>query len=173
MQPTHASKRILLPVKPWFIAASLLAALFFAWLPMGPVVFLPDWAALVLAFWCIHQPFKVGMGIGFLMGLAMDVAEGSILGQHALAYVVLAFLANGWSRRVLWFSLPGQAAHVFLLLLLAQAAQLLLRLAVGGDFPGLAYFLSSAVAALLWHPLSYLLLLPQYRPIERDETRPI
>lgn len=173
IQPTHASKRILQPAKNWFIAASLLMAVFLAWLPIGPVLFLPDWVALVLTFWCIHQPFRVGMGAGFLLGLAMDVAEGSVLGQHALAYVLLAFAANALSRRVLWFSLFGQAVHVLPLLFLAQLVQLLLRLAANGEFPGFLYFLSSIVAALAWYPLSYLLLLPQYRPVERDETRPI
>lgn len=173
IQPTHASRRILLPAKNWFIVLSLAVALLLAWLPVGPVPLLPDWVALILAFWCIHQPYKVGMGAGFVLGLAMDVAEGSVLGQHALAYVALAFAANALARRILWFSLFGQAAHVLPLLLLAQLIQMSSRLAVGGEFPGLAWFLSSVIGALLWHPLSHLLLLPQYQPIERDETRPI
>jgi rod shape-determining protein MreD len=47
------------------------------------------------------------------------------------------------------------------------------RLMGGAEFPGLLFFLSSFVAAALWHPLTYLLLLPQYRPVERDDNRPI
>jgi rod shape-determining protein MreD len=51
--------------------------------------------ALVLAFWCVHQPLKVGMAAGFVLGLAMDVADASVMGQHALAYVLLAYGAAG------------------------------------------------------------------------------
>ncbi len=141
--------------------------------PLGRVPGIPDWLALVLCFWCIHQPLKVGMAAGFFFGLAMDVANAGVMGQHAFAYVLLAFAAGGLSRRVLWFPLVQQALHVLPLLLGAQLTMLAIRLATGAEFPGLLYFLSSFVAALLWHPLSYVLLLPQYQPVERDDNRPI
>lgn len=173
IQPTHSSRRILLPARGWFIYLSLLAALALNLIPFGRLPGIPDWLALALAFWCIHQPLKVGMGTGFVFGLVMDVANASVMGQHALAYVLLAFAAGALSRRVLWFPLAQQALHVLPLLLGAQLVMLLVRLATGAEFPGVAYFLASLVATLLWHPLSYLLLLPQYQPVERDENRPI
>jgi rod shape-determining protein MreD len=173
IQPTHASRRILQPARAWFIYLSLCAALGLNLIPFGRLPGIPDWLALTLAFWCIHQPLKVGMGAGFAFGVVMDVANGSVLGQHALAYVLLTFAAGGLSRRILWFPLAQQALHVLLLLLGTQLVMLLLRLAAGAEFPGVLHFLSSFVATLLWHPLNYVLLLPQYRPIERDENRPI
>lgn len=173
IQPSHSSRRILLPARGWFIYFSLCAALGLNLIPLGRQSGIPDWLALVLAFWCIHQPLKIGMGTGFVFGLAMDVAHAGVLGQHALAYVLLAFTAGGLSRRVLWFPLAQQALHVLPLLLGTQLVMLLVRLATGAEFPGLLYFLSSLVATLLWHPLNYLLLLPQYRPVERDDNRPI
>ena len=112
MQPTHASRRILLPVRNWFIVLTLFLALVLNLVPFGRFPGIPDWVALVLAFWCVHQPLKVGMAAGFVLGLAMDVADASVMGQHALAYVLLAFAAAGWSRRVLWFPLSQQALHV-------------------------------------------------------------
>ena len=57
------------------------------------------------------------MGAAFVLGLLMDVADGSVMGQHALAYVLLAFAAGGLSRRILWFPLSQQALHVLPLLL--------------------------------------------------------
>jgi rod shape-determining protein MreD len=54
-----------------------------------------------------------------------------------------------------------------------QMAMLVLRLIGGADFPGWSHFLSSFAAALLWIPLNYILLLPQFRPEEKDENRPI
>ncbi|WIM04944.1 MAG: rod shape-determining protein MreD [Candidatus Nitricoxidivorans perseverans] len=173
MQPTHSSRRILLPVRGWFILLTLAASLFLNLVPPGRLPLVPDWAALVLAFWCIHQPMKVGMGAAFILGLLMDVADGSVMGQHAMAYVLLAFAAGGLSRRILWFSLTMQALHVLPLLLGMQLVMLAARLVGGADSPGLSWFLGSFSAAALWYPLTYLLLLPQLQPIERDENRPI
>lgn len=173
MQPTHTSNRILLPVRPWFIALSLALAVFINMIPVGHLPGIPDWVMLVLAFWCIHQPFKIGMGWAFFLGLIMDVVDGSVMGQHALAYVPLAYVASGLSRRILWFPLLEQALHVLPMLLGAQLLMLVARMLAGGAFPGLTWFLSSVVGTALWYPLTYLLLLPQYRPVERDENRPI
>ncbi|MBV2234981.1 MAG: rod shape-determining protein MreD [Sterolibacterium sp.] len=172
-QPTHFSNRILRPVKPWFIGLSLLLAVFANMIPFGNLPGVPDWAALILIFWCVREPLKISMGIAFLLGLTMDVANGSLIGQHALAYILLAYTANSLSRRILWFPLLQQALHVLPLLLLAQGLMLAIRLLTGANFPGLDYFLGSLAAALLWPPLTYLLLLPQYRPEDKDENRPI
>lgn len=173
IQPTHSSRRILLPARAWYIYLSLAAAGVLNLMPTGYLPVMPDWVALVLCFWCIHQPLKVGMTAGFIFGLAMDVADGSVMGQHAFAYVLLAFAAGGLSRRVLWFPLWQQALHVLPMLLGVQLVMLWIRLATGAEFPGLPYFYASLAGALLWHPLNYVLLLPQYRPVERDENRPI
>jgi rod shape-determining protein MreD len=173
MPATHSSRRILLPVKRWFIFVSLIAAMFLDMIPLGQLPFVPDWVALTLAFWCIREPRKVGMGSAFLLGIAMDVADASVMGQHPLAYVALAFAANALSRRILWFPLQQQALHVLALLLATQLVMLVARMMGGGDYPGHLYLLSSIIAAALWHPMTYMLLLPQYRATERDDTRPI
>lgn len=173
MQPTHSSRRILLPVRNWFIALTLFCALLLNLIPFGRLPGIPDWVALVLTFWCVHQPLKVGMAAAFAIGLAMDVADASVMGQHALAYVLLAFAAAGLSRRVLWFPLPQQALHVLPLFLGMQLVMMAVRLIAGAEFPGVLWFLSSFVAALLWYPVTYLLLIPQFRPEDKDVHRPI
>jgi len=166
-------QRILLPVRVGYIALSLLLALVFDLMPWRAVVGLPDWVALVLAFWCIHQPRKVGIGIAWIMGLLVDAGNGALLGQHALAYAVLAFAAIGLHRRILWFSLWQQAAHVLVLLLASRVIMLAVGMIAGGLFPGIGYFLGSLVAAALWPAVSFILLLPQRRPEMVDENRPI
>ena len=173
MQPNYSSRRILLPVKPWFILATLAVALFLNLLPVGRAVALPDWVALVLAFWCVREPRFIGMSTAFVLGVLMDVAAGSVMGQHALAYLLLAYAASGLSRRILWFSLTQQALHILPLLLATQLVMVLTRLVSGADFPGFTYFLGSFVATLIWYPLTFILLLPQYQPTEKDENRPI
>jgi len=173
VQPTNRSSRILLPVKQWFVYLSLFVALGLEYIPTGRTPGLPDWVALVLVFWCVREPLVIGMGVGFVFGLLMDVGLGAAMGQHALAYVVLAYLANSLARRVLWFPAWQQALHVLPLLLLAQLLMVAVRLLAGAEFPGWSYFLSSFSSALLWLPLSFVLLLPQLQPVERDDNRPI
>ena len=166
-------QRILLPVNPLFMAGTLIAALIFNLLPWPGAVGLPDLLALVLAFWCVHQPRKVSVGKAWLMGLAMDAANGALLGQHAFAYAILAFAANALSRRLLWFGLWPQALQVFILLMGTQLIMLAIRMTAGSPFPGWLYFLGSIIGALLWPLATMLLLAPQRRPESVDETRPI
>ncbi len=103
---------ILQPVSPLFIAVSLTGAFMLNLLPWGRWIGAPDFAALVLVFWGIHQPRKVGIGIAFFMGLMMDVHDSTLLGENALAYTLLSYLAIMIHRRVLWFPVMTQAIHV-------------------------------------------------------------
>jgi rod shape-determining protein MreD len=140
---------------------------------LGRSAWLPDMLALVLVFWTIHQPLRVGMSAAFLLGLAMDVHQSALLGQHALAYTVLSFLAIAMHRRLLWFSVPSQAAQVLPLFVVAHALSLLLRLLAGDDFPGWSMLLAPVLEALLWPAVSVLLLLPQKRAPNPDANRPL
>ena len=173
MRATHSSSRILQPVNPWFIQISLLIALVLNFLPTSAWLWVPDWLSLVLIFWSIREPRHVGMGSAFLFGIAMDVADASLLGQHALAYVIAVYLAALFSRRILWFPLAQQALHVLPLLLIVPAIQLAVRMMPGVEFPGLLYVVGPFIAAALWPLLTFILLLPQYQPIEHDANRPI
>lgn len=164
---------ILLPVSPLFIITSLIGAFLLNLLPWGGLVGVPDFVALVLIFWSIHQPRKVGIGVAFCMGLLMDVHDAALLGENALVYTLLSYLAIMIHRRVLWFPVRTQALHILPLLLVAQAVQLLVRLAVTGKYPGVLFFLESLVSVALWPLLTWLLLAPQRRAVDRDDTRPI
>jgi rod shape-determining protein MreD len=108
-----------------------------------------------------------------MLGVIMDTANGALLGQHALAYSVLAFASIAFSRRVLWFPIWPQAMHVFLLLLSCQLLMLVVRMVTGGAFPGFFWFFGSVVSALLWPVVTFLLLIPQRLPESIDENRPL
>ncbi len=164
---------ILLPVSPLFIAFSLTVAFMLNMLPWGHFLGAPDFVALVLVFWGIHQPRKVGIGVAFFMGLLMDVHESTLLGENALAYTLLSYFAIMIHRRVLWFPVMTQAFHVFPLLLMTQAIQVVVRLFVSSKFPGWLHFVESVVAIALWPVVTWLLLAPQRRAVDRDDTRPI
>jgi rod shape-determining protein MreD len=173
MPTTNRPHYILLPVSPLFIAFSLVCAFMLNLLPWGRWVGAPDFVALVLVFWGIHQPRKVGIGIAFCMGLLMDVHDATLLGENALAYTLLSYLAIMIHRRVLWFPLVTQAMHVFPLLLLTQAIQVMVRFFVTGRCPGALVFIESVIAVALWPVITWLLLAPQRRAVDKDHTRPI
>jgi rod shape-determining protein MreD len=173
MPTTNRPHYILLPVSPLFIAFSLVCAFMLNLLPWGRWVGAPDFVALVLVFWGIHQPRKVGIGIAFCMGLLMDVHDATLLGENALAYTLLSYLAIMIHRRVLWFPLVTQAMHVFPLLLMTQAIQVMVRFFVTGRFPGALVFIESVIAVALWPVITWLLLAPQRRAVDKDHTRPI
>lgn len=170
-------QQLLLPAKPVFIWGSLLAALLINMLfnmgLWGRAAWIPDVLALTLVFWTVHQPLRVSIGAAFVFGLFMDVHQGALLGQHAMSYTVLSFLAITVHRRLLWFSVPSQAAQVFPLFVVAHALELLLRLSGGGAFPGWLLLLSPVLEAALWPLASVLLLAPQRRAPDPDENRPL
>jgi rod shape-determining protein MreD len=169
----HSGQPILLPVRGTFIAASIIVALAFSMLPWQDVRGVPDLVALVVVFWCVREPRWFGIGLAWLLGLVMDASNGVLFGQHAFAYAALAYVAQALHRRILRFPIWHQAAHVFVLLLAGQALMLLVRMIAGGTYPGLLYFAGSLTTALLWPLATYVLLAPQRRPVNVDETTPI
>ncbi|MFN7644698.1 MAG: rod shape-determining protein MreD [Burkholderiales bacterium] len=164
---------LLLPASRAFIAFTILVAFVLNILPWGRTYGVPDFLAIVLVFWNIHQPRKVGIGIAFLVGLLMDVHASALFGERALAYSLLSYGAMSMHRRVPWFRLGGQMLHVLPLFLLAQLVVIAVRMAVGGPFPGIGYFLQSLSSTLLWPLAEVLLLAPQRSAVDRDDNRPI
>lgn len=161
-------QHILRPVRLSTILFSFLGALLLNYLPWKDLRLVPDFVALVLCFWCVRQPRLVGLGVAWTLGLLTDAGNGVLLGQHALAYSLLAFLAIWLSRRILWFRMPQQTLHVAVLLLVAQGVVLLVRSAAGAGSPGWAILVGPLVGAVLWPALSWFLLMPQRR-LEREQ----
>lgn len=164
---------ILLPVRISTIAISFAIALLLEFLPWKNLAVMPDFVALTLTFWCVRQPRMVGLGAGWLLGLLVDGGNGVLLGQHALTYSLLAFAAITLSRRILWFSWWHQAMHVAVLLVFVQAVEVAVRMSAGAQFPGWTLIIGPLAGALLWPVVSFVLLAPQRRPLEVDDTRPI
>ena len=170
-------QQLLLPANPLFVWGSLLAALTLNMLQnmglWGRATWAPDLLALVLVFWTVHQPLRVSIVVAFVFGLLMDVHQGALLGQHALAYTVLSYLAITIHRRLLWFTMPSQAAQVLPLFAVAHAVELGARMLAGGNFPGLGVLIAPLLEAILWPLASVLLLMPQRRAPDPDAHRPL
>lgn len=174
MRPGQA---LLLPASPWFIGASLVGALLLSMVTQmafwGRAAWAPDLLALVILFWCVHQALRVGIGTAFVLGLAMDVYQGALLGQHALAYTVLAYLAVRLHRRVLWFGVWSQALHLLPLFITLHAIQWLTRGLISHQWPDGWIVLAPLIEALLWPLTDALLLAPQRRAHDPDDHRPL
>ena len=170
-------QRLLLPANPAFIWGSLVLAfflnVFFNMVFFGRAPWAPDLLAIVLTFWTVHQTNRVGIGAAFVFGLLMDVHQGSLLGQHAMAYIILSYFAITIHRRMLWFGLRGQALQILPLFALAHAVALVLRMLAGAALPGWDSLLAPLWQAALWAPVSLLLFAPQHRAPNPDATRPL
>ncbi|WP_096670527.1 rod shape-determining protein MreD [Polaromonas sp. AET17H-212] len=168
-----SGQQLLLPANPVFIWTSLIAALLLDMLPLGRVPWMPDFLALVLVFWNIHQPQRVGIGLAFMFGLGMDVHQSALLGQHALAYTALSFFATMIHRRLLWFTVPSQALQILPLFAVAHGVEITIRMISGGVFPGWLLLLAPLAESLLWPVISVMLLAPQRRAPNPDQNRPL
>ena len=166
-------QQLLLPVSPHFMWGSLFLALVIDMLPLGRIAWMPDVLALAIVFWSVHQPTRIGIGVAFVFGLCMDVHQSAMLGQHALSYTMLGFLAIMIHRRLLWYPVASQALQLLPLFALSHLIELAIRMVGGGVFPGWNLMLAPALETALWPLASLLLLAPQKRTPEPDANRPL
>ena len=170
-------QQVLLPANPLFVLFTLLTALFANMVVnislVGNAAWMPDFLALVLVFWCVHQPRLVGIGVAFFFGVATDVHQAALLGQHAMSYTALGFMAIMVHRRLLWFTVPSQAMQVLPLFVVAHALELTVRMMSGALFPGWMILLAPLLEAVLWPVVSVFLLAPHRRAPNPDLNRPL
>jgi rod shape-determining protein MreD len=134
---------------------------------------LPDVLAIVVVFWNVYQPRRVGVVLAFVLGLALDVHESALLGQNALSYVVLSSLALAVQRRMLWFPLREQTLQIVPLFLAASLLEWATRLIVHDVWPHWSQLLVPFIQAALWPLVGALLLAPQRRAFDPDNIRPL
>lgn len=119
-------------------------------LPDAWLVWRPDWLGLMLIYWCVTLPQRVGVFHGFVLGLMLDLIEGSPLGQNALVFSLLAYLSLLVYQRMRAYALVQQAVLVFVLLGIAQLIEQWLRTIFGPFSINLAFLLSALIGAILW-----------------------
>ncbi len=148
------------PIVPLVVIwLSLVLALCLQVMPLadGWQVYRPEWLGLMLIYWCMRTPDRVGVFHGFVLGILMDLIEGTALGQHALIYALLAFLCALVYPRFRSYSLVQQSALVLVLLGLVQLVAQWLRTIVGDFSIHLAFLIPSLISALLWPWLATML----------------
>ncbi len=134
------------------ILFSFLLAMILAILPLpGWINWLrPDWIVLVLVYWIIAMPYLISVGFAWLLGLLTDVLFGSMLGEHALALVCVAYLVTKFHIRIRFFSLQQQILVVFVLIMMYRAILFWMQ-GLAGNIPNpLLYWLPSVTGAVFW-----------------------
>lgn len=133
----------------WF---SLLLALCLQVMPLADMwlMWRPDWLGLMLIYWCVVTPQRVGVLHGFALGLLLDLIEGTPLGQNALTLSLLAFLCALVYQRFRAYSLFQQSLLIFVMLGLVQLVEQWLRTIFGPFSIHLAFLLPALIGAILW-----------------------
>ncbi|MBZ9538493.1 rod shape-determining protein MreD [Modicisalibacter tunisiensis] len=119
-------------------------------LPDAWLIWRPDWLGLMLIYWCLVAPRRVGVFHGFVLGLLIDLVEGAPLGQNALVLSLLAYLSLLLYSRMRAYALIQQAVLVFVLLGIAQLVEQWLRTIFGPFAINLAFLLPALIGAVLW-----------------------
>lgn len=137
-------------------------------LPAGIGMARPYLLAMLLCYWLLEAPDRVGLGTAFLAGLAADLVSGTLLGEQALRLVVLAFLVQRFRARLRFFPLWQQALAIFALLLNDRLIDQAIHAAGRDGLLPWATWLSPVVGFALWPWL--FLLLDEMRLRSRDRA---
>jgi rod shape-determining protein MreD len=153
----------------WLVYGSFFLGLIFAIIPLPEAVVSarPYLLAMLLAYWLMEAPLKVGLGTAFLVGLLADLTSASLLGEQALRLVILAFLVQRFRARLRFFPLWQQAVAIGLLLLNDRIVVFILHLIIGAKQVSWVGWLSPALAVVLWPWLFVLLDMARLRARER------
>ena len=126
-------------------------------LPDWAQTYRPDWVALILIYWSMALPKKIGLWFAFFTGLLVDVTQGTLLGQHSMALVMVVFINLNLYQRIRVLSLPRQALYVMVLLIINQIALVLIEGMLQRSTPVMAFFGPPLTGMLMW-PWLFILL---------------
>ena len=133
----------------WVILLSLLFAMVLMLLPLpeGMKFLRPNWVLLVLIYWMMALPSRVGIGTAWVIGLLMDVLLGGILGITALVYALIAYLILAFHLQLRQYPLWQQGIWVFLLIFFNQ---LVLVVKVMGAVNWYEWWLPAVISTIIW-----------------------
>lgn len=136
----------------WLIIASFIIAVMLTALPLPDwaVNWRPAWVALVLIYWCMAVPDRVGIAVAWFMGLILDVQQGTILGQNALGLVLIALLTIKSYQRMRVYPLAQQAVLICFYLLFYELLMLLITGYLGTGSRDWTYWMPAITSMLLW-----------------------
>ncbi len=134
------------------VLGSIIIALMLTMVPLPAVIdtYRPDWIALVLIYWTMMLPQHYSVGTAWLVGLILDVAQGTLLGQHALALVAIIFLTSRFHLLMRVFPMSQLTATVFGMLALYQFLLFWINGVAGVVAPAASYWGPVITGTLFW-----------------------
>ena len=138
--------------RAWFFAGSIASAFLLQLMPLPELLspLKPYWVGLVLIYWAIETPERVGLGFAFLVGLAGDLLSGQLLAEQALRLVVMIFIVLRFRARLRFFPMWQQSLAVLALLLNDRIVVIMVRGFAGDPMPSPVFWVSPLVGMLLW-----------------------
>jgi rod shape-determining protein MreD len=143
----------------WVIVLTFVVALLLTLLPMPAwaTPYRPEWTLLVLIYWIIALPHRVGLGSAWLLGLFMDTIRGTLLGEHALAFSLVAYVCLKLYRYFRVYPLWQQSLGILLLVSASHLLRFWVR-SIVSTTPGQWHLFSSAFASMLLWPWLFIIM---------------
>lgn len=154
-------ERLARPARAGFVWGTIVFAWMLSLLPWKLWLASPDILIVVIAFWCVYEPARVGLVTAFIFGLLIDVHAAGPLGEHALSYTLIAYAAVILSRRLLRFELWSQALHLLPVFFGAKLVTQVLHAWLDGRWGGWDWALGVLLTVVVWPLIGLVLLLPQ------------
>jgi rod shape-determining protein MreD len=144
----------------WVILLSFLVAYLLAIVPFPEwaMHYRPQWVMLVLIYWVMALPYRVGIGSAWMAGIFTDILEGSMLGIHALTFAILAYITLSLHQRVRLFSSGQQSGIILALVGLVMTATYWIKVITGETAQESMLFLLGALSSAFLWPWLFLLL---------------
>lgn len=136
-------------VSIYFTLLIALLCQLFPWVGQG-IIFRPDFVLVAVLYWLLRAPNLCNVGTAWVAGLLVDLATGSLLGQHALSFTITAFIALSYQRRLVLFNIWQLAGYVITLLTIERVLMLLLKLFAGNENPSWHYLWPILTSLILW-----------------------
>lgn len=158
------------PSSAWFVWGTIGITWLISLLPWRLWNPAPDLLLVVIVFWCLNEPRRVGLATAFVFGLLMDVHDAGLLGEQALVYTIVAYSAIVLHRRLIQFSAAVQMLHLLPFFVGAQAVSQMAHAWLAGEWAGWNWLWSTLFTVALWPLVDIVLHLPQRRLEEIDSS---
>ncbi len=134
------------------IAASFIIAFMLTAMPLPDwaLAWRPCWVAMVLIYWCMALPNRIGPGTGWFLGLLIDVLQGTLLGMNALGYALIAYFVQNSYQKMRVYPLTQQSIVVGFYLLMYLLISLWVRGVSDDPEIGWYYWMPLITSMLLW-----------------------
>ena len=135
----------------WAVASTLFAAFALTIFPLPAAAesLRPDWVLLTVVFWIVSLPSWIGIGVAWLCGIVLDTLTGALMGQHAAALALIAYIAFVFHRRIRVFPIWQETFAVFIFLILYHLVLMWVEGTVGRSL-SIEYLLPVVSGVIVW-----------------------